>query len=207
MTRSGGQQRLPAHVLMNRHVDRDPLPEPDRGEPVALLGRVLLFAVWTSGYPVFMTAQNSNAKSTATDAKSHATGAAKSTATDAKKAATDTKATAQDTTSQAKGAADKAKDATTPVKDVAGKATSAAQSATAAGLKGVQAGKQALESASGKVASKATTAWTLINNRKAIVAGAGAGVVALGAASFAAGRRVEQHSRGPLTKLLAGTKL
>ncbi|MFJ6699589.1 hypothetical protein ACIQM4_26440 [Streptomyces sp. NPDC091272] len=132
-----------------------------------------------------MTAQNTNAKSTAAAAK----------------------ATAASATDQAKDAGSKAKDAGGTVKEATGKAGAAAQTATAAGLKGVQAGKQALESASGKVVSTATTAWTLFQNRKAVVAGAGAGVVAIGAVSYAVGRKVEQHSHGPLTKLLAGTKL
>ncbi|MGW7418125.1 hypothetical protein [Streptomyces sp. NPDC054863] len=125
-----------------------------------------------------MTAQNANAKSTAAAAKKTAA-----------------------------SATDQAKEATGQAKEATGQAGSAVQTATSAGLKGVQAGKQALESASGKVVSTATTAWTLFNNRKAIVAGAGAGVVAVGAVSYAVGRKVEQHSHGPLTKLLAGTKL
>lgn len=125
-----------------------------------------------------MTAQNANPKSTAAAAKKTAV-----------------------------SATDQAKDATGKAKDTAGQAGSAAKTATAAGLKGVQAGKQALETASGKVVATAGTAWTVLQNRKAIVAGAGAGVVAVTAVSFAVGRKVEQHSRGPLTKLLAGTKL
>ncbi|HET6856475.1 MAG TPA: hypothetical protein VFH94_05190 [Streptomyces sp.] len=94
--------------------------------------------------------------------------------------------------------------AVSKAKDATGKATDAAESAKLSGMKGVQAGRHALESASGKVVSTATTAWTVIQARKAIVAGAGAGVVAIGAASFAAGRRVEQRHQGPITRLLAG---
>ncbi|MDJ0463293.1 hypothetical protein [Streptomyces sp. H27-C3] len=94
--------------------------------------------------------------------------------------------------------------AVSKAKDAAGKAMEAAESAKLSGLKGVQAGRHALESASGKVASTATTAWTVIQTRKAFVAGAGAGVVAIGAASFAAGRKLEQRNRGPITRLLAG---
>ncbi|WP_434588129.1 hypothetical protein [Streptomyces sp. A5-4] len=94
--------------------------------------------------------------------------------------------------------------AVSKAKDAAGKAVDAAESAKLSGLKGVQAGRRALESASGKVASTATTAWTAMQTRKGIVAGAGAGVVAIGAVSFAAGRKLEQRHQGPITRLLAG---
>ncbi|MBT2506007.1 hypothetical protein J7I98_08885 [Streptomyces sp. ISL-98] len=92
--------------------------------------------------------------------------------------------------------------ARTSATEATGRAANAAGSAKGAGIKGVEAGRQALEAASGKVAATASTAWVLLNSRKAAIAGAGA--VALGAASFVAGRRVEQRSRGPLVRLLAG---
>lgn len=116
----------------------------------------------------------------------------------AKNTSASTKTTAN---ANAKGKATAARAAAT---DATAQAAEATGSAKAAGIKGVEAGRQALESVAGKVSSTASTAWVLINARKAVIAGAGAGAVAIGAASFVAGRKAEQRTRGPLTRLLSG---
>ncbi|MEV8306282.1 hypothetical protein AB0P36_02700 [Streptomyces flavidovirens] len=145
-----------------------------------------------------MTEQDKNTKAkastTATRAANGATGkAANATGT--------AKATANGASEKAANAADTAK---ATASDTTAKATDMAGSAKAAGIKGVEVSRQALESAAGKVASTASTAWVLINARKAVIAGAGAGAVAIGAVSFVAGRKAEQRSLGPVTRLLAG---
>ncbi|MGW0546796.1 hypothetical protein [Streptomyces altiplanensis] len=143
-----------------------------------------------------MTEQDKNAKTKTTTARTAngATGKAADAAGSAKAAAT--------------GAAGKTADAAGTAKagagDVTGKAAQVAGSAKAAGVKGVEVSRQALESTAGKVASTASTAWVLLNARKAVIAGAGAGAVAIGAASFVAGRKVEQRTLGPISRMLAG---
>ncbi|MFJ5776925.1 hypothetical protein [Streptomyces sp. NPDC093094] len=112
----------------------------------------------------------------------------------AKKAA----ATTDDTVSGAKAGTQRAVRAGT--ERAAGAVSGAARTAA----QGVESGRQALVTASGEVASVARTAWTVIANRKLVAAGVGAGVTALGAASYALGRRAERHTQGPLTRLTNG---
>jgi acyl CoA:acetate/3-ketoacid CoA transferase beta subunit len=59
-------------------------------------------------------------------------------------------------------------------------------------------------SAAGQVPSAATTAWTVLKNRKLIAAGAAAGVTALSAASYAVGRHAERSGHGPVTRMTGG---
>ncbi len=143
-----------------------------------------------------MTEQDKNAKTRTTTARTAngATGKAAGAAGSAKAAATGAAGKAEDAAGTAKAGAG----------DVTGKAAQVAGSAKAAGVKGVEVSRQALESTAGKVASTASTAWVLLNARKAVIAGAGAGAVAIGAASFVAGRKVEQRSLGPISRMLAG---
>lgn len=70
--------------------------------------------------------------------------------------------------------------------------------------KGVQAGRQAVVSASSKAASTAATAWTVLKARKIIAAGAGAGLLAVIAGSFAAGRGSAMRRVGPVTRITKG---
>jgi hypothetical protein len=68
----------------------------------------------------------------------------------------------------------------------------------------VQAGRQAVIAASGQAVAFAKTAWTLIAQRKLIAAGVGAGVSALSATSYLAGRRAGRRTHGPITRLTGG---
>ncbi|MER6332044.1 hypothetical protein ABT298_22430 [Streptomyces sp. NPDC001034] len=68
----------------------------------------------------------------------------------------------------------------------------------------VQAGRQVVIGASGRAVAAARTAWTVIARRKVLAAGAGAGLSALGAASYLAGRRAARRTHGPITRLTGG---
>ena len=82
--------------------------------------------------------------------------------------------------------------------------TGAVQSAAHGAARGVEAGRQAIVATSGQVAATARTAWTVIAHRKLVAAGVGAGLSALTAASYVAGRRAASHPHGPLTRLTGG---
>ncbi|MEV5474223.1 hypothetical protein ACWDR2_08710 [Streptomyces sp. NPDC003631] len=68
----------------------------------------------------------------------------------------------------------------------------------------VQAGRQAVIAASGQAVVLAKTGWTLIAHRKILAAGVGAGLSALGATSYLAGRRAGRRTHGPITRLTGG---
>jgi hypothetical protein len=108
----------------------------------------------------------------------------------------------------AKNSATKADDAASATKNRVERSTEATtgavQSAAHRAARGVEAGRQAIVATSGQVAATARTAWTVIAHRKLVAAGVGAGLSALTAASYAAGRRVARHPHGPLTRLTGG---
>lgn len=64
--------------------------------------------------------------------------------------------------------------------------------------------QSAVSTAAGQTVGKAGVAWTLLKARKAIAAGAGAGVVTVVASSYALGRRAGLRQRGPLSRLTGG---
>jgi hypothetical protein len=68
----------------------------------------------------------------------------------------------------------------------------------------VQAGRQAVVAASGQAVALAKTTWTLIADRKVLVAGVGAGMSALGATTYLAGRRAGRRTLGPITRMTGG---
>jgi hypothetical protein len=107
-------------------------------------------------------------------------------------------------TGTAKTAAIKANGAASAAQAGAGRAADTTSSAVHSAVKGVEAGRQAVVQASGQVAATARTAMTVIAHRKIVAAGVGAGLTALTAASYVAGRRAERHVRGPLTRLTGG---
>ncbi|WP_405623068.1 hypothetical protein [Streptomyces sp. NBC_00076] len=113
------------------------------------------------------------------------------------------KATAP-TTRTARAAATKTDEAASTAKAGAQRAADATSTAAHTAAKSVEVGRQALVSASGQVAAGAKTAWTVISHRKLVAAGVSAGLTALGAVSFAAGRRTERHTQGPVTRLTGG---
>ncbi|MFJ8927850.1 MULTISPECIES: hypothetical protein [unclassified Streptomyces] len=113
-------------------------------------------------------------------------------------------ATKRKTASRARDSADKA---TAPVSDAAEKTeakavdaavaaqrgaervTEGAADAVGSAARGVEAGRQAAVAATGQVTTVARTAWTAVAHRKMLAMGVGAGVTAVGAASYAVGRR------------------
>jgi hypothetical protein len=107
-------------------------------------------------------------------------------------------------TDTARAAAAKTDEAASATKAGAQRAADATSAAAQTAVKSVEAGRQAIVSASGQVAAGAKTAWTVISHRKLVAAGVGAGLTALSAASFAAGRRAERHTQGPITRMIGG---
>ncbi|MFI7382617.1 hypothetical protein [Streptomyces sp. NPDC049813] len=136
-----------------------------------------------------MATQRDNENRTKT-ARKTATGAAGTTAAKAKSAG-----------EKAGGAAESAGSGAARAATGAGQAAGRAAQSTGAALNSAREGVTA---AAGQVASVATTAWTVLKNRKMIAAGATVGATALTAASYAAGRRAERGSQGPLTRLTGG---
>ncbi|MGW6063217.1 hypothetical protein [Streptomyces sp. NPDC055189] len=102
---------------------------------------------------------------------------------------------------KAKGSAEEAADAAGTGAHSLGLATQRAKQAAAAGI---ESGSKTVVSATGKVASTAAAGWTLVKNRKAIAAGAAAGVVSVAGVAFTAGRRTAKVQGGPLTRLTHG---
>jgi cystathionine beta-lyase/cystathionine gamma-synthase len=107
-------------------------------------------------------------------------------------------------TNTARAAAAKTDEAASAAKTGAQRAADATSTAAQTAVKSVEVGRQAIVSASGQVAAGAKTAWVVLNNRKLVAAGLGAGLTALSAASFVAGRRTERHTHGPVTRLTGG---
>ncbi|WP_152772907.1 hypothetical protein [Streptomyces spongiae] len=129
--------------------------------------------------------------------------ATKGTTTGAAARRTAEKATAP-ASRTAESAAAKSGDVASAAKAGAERSADAAQGAVQTAAKSVEAGRQAVVTASGHVATTARTAWTVVAQRKLVAAGVGAGLTALGAASYAAGRRSGRHTHGPLTRLTGG---
>ncbi len=112
--------------------------------------------------------------------------------------------------------------ATASARDAKASTVTAAREAKDATRSAAQGGKEALVgfggaaadkartvqrtvgSAAGRAGAKAGTAWSLVKARKAIAAGAGAGVATVVAGSYALGRRAGLRSRGPLSRLTGG---
>lgn len=67
-----------------------------------------------------------------------------------------------------------------------------------------EAGRQKIASASSTAATAASATWKIVKNRKAVVAGIGAGAVTAVAASFAAGRFSAKRNVGPFTRFTGG---
>ncbi|MBE8472297.1 hypothetical protein [Streptomyces justiciae] len=101
-------------------------------------------------------------------------------------------------------AAETAGDASSAAVDAAERTAGTATAVVNSTAERVQAGRQAVIDASGQAATLAKTTWTLIAHRKAVVAGVGAGLSALGATSYLAGRRAGRRTHGPITRLTGG---
>ncbi|MFE5812719.1 hypothetical protein [Streptomyces sp. NPDC056479] len=119
----------------------------------------------------------------------------------AKEAAAKARRTTSGATAPASKAAGKAADKAGDTAERTAKATTAVAHTAA---ERVEAGRQAVVAASGQAAALAKTTWTLIANRKIVVAGVGAGLTALGATSYAAGRRAGRRTLGPITRMTGG---
>ncbi|MFG2138399.1 hypothetical protein [Streptomyces sp. NPDC048650] len=68
----------------------------------------------------------------------------------------------------------------------------------------IESGRRAAVAASEKCAAAAGTVWTAVKNRKVVAAGAGAGLIGIVSAAFAAGRATARPRTGPLTRLAHG---
>ncbi|MEU9981171.1 hypothetical protein [Streptomyces sp. NPDC050856] len=93
--------------------------------------------------------------------------------------------------------ADTAREGKDKLSVIGGATTEKARSAA----RGVQA---TVGSAAGRAVGKVGVAWTLVKARKAVVAGAGAGVATVVASSYALGLRSGLRRRGPLSRLTGG---
>ncbi|GLJ92178.1 hypothetical protein GCM10017589_47870 [Streptomyces poonensis] len=157
----------------------------------------MAFAVHSNGKAVPMSGTNENtSRKTASPRAAAARGqraAEKATAPAAQSAKTAGR-TADDATSAAGSATSAA----------AGRTADVTSGAVQAAVKGVETGRQAIVTASGQVAATARTAWTVVMHRKLVAAGVGAGLTALTAASYAAGRRAERHTYGPVARWIGG---
>ncbi|MFE3034798.1 hypothetical protein ACFXKY_24525 [Streptomyces canus] len=121
----------------------------------------------------------------------------------AKARRTTAKATAPATEAANKAAA-KTDDAASAGKELTERTAKTVSGAAQTAAKSVEAGRQTVIAASGQAAAVAKTAWTVIAQRKLIAAGVGAGLTALTATSYAAGRRAGRHTLGPITRLTGG---
>ena len=101
-------------------------------------------------------------------------------------------------------AAEKTDDVASAATDTAGRTAETTTAVGHSAAERVQAGRQAVIAASGQAAAFAKTAWTIIAHRKLLAAGVGAGLSALGATSYLAGRRAGRHTHGPITRLTGG---
>ncbi|MFF8171967.1 hypothetical protein [Streptomyces chartreusis] len=101
-------------------------------------------------------------------------------------------------------AADKAGDAASAAAGAAERTAKATTSVAHTAAQRVEAGRMAVVSASGQAAAFAKSTWTLIANRKILAAGVGAGLTALSAMSYAAGRRSGRRTLGPITRMTGG---
>ncbi|GAA1035996.1 hypothetical protein GCM10009566_02130 [Streptomyces murinus] len=150
-------------------------------------GPANVFALRASGNAEFMTQMNSGTNQESVNKARRAT--AKVTAPAAKVAGK---------------AAEKSDDVAAEAVGVAER-TAGAGAAVVRGAAGrVQAGRRAVVSASGHAVGLARTAWTVVARRKAVAAGAGVGLSAMGALSYLAGRRAGRRTRGPITRLTGG---
>ncbi|MFJ8532071.1 hypothetical protein [Streptomyces sp. NPDC093591] len=136
---------------------------------------------------------------------SQESGSTRGTASKARR--TTAKATAP-ASKAAEKAAGKTGDAASAAADTAGRSAGRAAEVTTkvahTAAERVESGRQAVVAASGQAVALAKTAWTVIADRKVLVAGLGAGLTALGATSYAAGRRAGRRTLGPITRLTGG---
>lgn len=147
-----------------------------------------MFAAGASGNAEFMSRANSDTRQDSASAKARQV-TAKVTAP-ASRAADEAAERSGDVGSAAVGAARRAADAGTE--------------AVRGAAERVRAGRQVVIGASGRAVVAARTAWKAIDHRRVLAAGVGAGLSALGAASYLAGRRAERRTHGPLTRLTGG---
>lgn len=146
-----------------------------------------VFALRASGNAEFMTQTNSGTNKASVNKTRRAT--AKVTAPAAKAAGK---------------AAEKSDEVASEAAGVAERAAGAGASVVRGTAERVQAGREAVVAASGHAVGFAKTAWTVVARRKAIAAGAGVGLSALGAASYLAGHRAGRRTLGPITRLTGG---
>jgi hypothetical protein len=152
-----------------------------------------VFGVDASGNAKFMSQSNNG---TNQDSASKRTASSKARRATAKATAPASQA--------ANKAAEKSDDVASAAVDSAGRTAETTTAVVHGAAERVQAGREAVVAASGQAAAMAKTAWTLLANRKLLVAAVGAGVSALGATSYLAGRRAGRRTHGPITRMTGG---
>ena len=152
-----------------------------------------VFALDASGNAKFMSQSNSGTNQGSAAKRSASSKARRATS----------KATAP-ASEAANKAAEKSDDVASAAADNAGRTAEATSAVVHGAAERVQAGREAVVAASGQAAALAKTAWTVIAQRKLIAAGVGAGVSALGATSYLAGRRAGRRTHGPITRMTGG---
>lgn len=104
----------------------------------------------------------------------------------------------------AKGVAAAADEAVSAARTGARRPAEVASGAAQTAVKGVEAGRRVLATVPGRVGTTAQTAWAVIAHRKLVAATAAAGLTAVSAVSYAAGRRSGRRTLGPLARLTGG---
>ncbi|PZH20174.1 hypothetical protein C1I97_01775 [Streptomyces sp. NTH33] len=152
-----------------------------------------MFAVGASGNAKYMSQSN---RGTHQDSVSERSASAKARRVTAKATAPASQV--------ADKAAEKSGDVASAAVDAAGRTAGMSTAVVHSAAERVQAGRQVVIAASGQAVAFAKTAWTLIAHRKLLAAGVGAGLSALGATSYLAGRRAGRRTHGPITRLTGG---
>ncbi|MEV5607342.1 hypothetical protein [Streptomyces sp. NPDC052225] len=113
------------------------------------------------------------------------------------KAATTARSAGKSAASKASAAAKKSSSTASDLRDKSAGQVSALTSKA-------KAGGALLSTVPAKSLQAATTAWSVIKNRKAIAAGAGGGVLAGLAGAYALGRASARRGHGPITRWTGG---
>ncbi|MFE9118244.1 hypothetical protein [Streptomyces sp. NPDC007172] len=129
---------------------------------------------------------------------------AKNNETTKSTAAKTTARTASSGAKAAGAAGSKASSAANNAKAAASEGTDHATSSVLALRSKAKAGGEMLSTIPGKSVQVASTAWTVVRNRKQIVACAGGGALAALAGAYALGRVAVRHGQGPFTRATGG---
>ncbi|MCT9089942.1 hypothetical protein N4G70_13825 [Streptomyces sp. ASQP_92] len=114
------------------------------------------------------------------------------------------KTTASSASSGVRSATTKAASAASDTKSAASEAKDTTGSKVLALRSKAKSGGEMLATVPGKSVHIASTAWTVVRNRKQIAAGVGGGVLAALAGAYSLGRVSVRRGQGPLTRVTGG---